>query len=209
MSIRMVAEASPVPSRIILTPLILDFVARGVGPDEALEQIRGWQTGNTDRVSVGNHFKLMLDGAIFSGLSQMGPPGYLDGHHGVWMLDQDTTQAFANTFWDADFQLHAHSNGDAATARFIDILETLLARNPKADHRMTLEHFAYSTEDQNRKLAALGATVSANPYYHYILSEMYSGPWLGPDRAPQMVRCLLYTSPSPRDQRGSRMPSSA
>ena len=28
-----------------------------------------------------------------------------------------------------------------------------------------------------------------------------SGPTLGP--------CLLYTSPSPRDQRGSRMPSSA
>ena len=25
----------------------------------------------------------------------------------------------------------------------------------------------------------------------------------------QMVACLLYTSPSPRDQRGSRMPSSA
>ena len=24
-----------------------------------------------------------------------------------------------------------------------------------------------------------------------------------------MIRCLLYTSPSPRDQRGSRMPSSA
>ena len=26
---------------------------------------------------------------------------------------------------------------------------------------------------------------------------------------PDMVSCLLYTSPSPRDQRGSRMPSSA
>ena len=26
---------------------------------------------------------------------------------------------------------------------------------------------------------------------------------------PQPVACLLYTSPSPRDQRGSRMPSSA
>ena len=24
-----------------------------------------------------------------------------------------------------------------------------------------------------------------------------------------LIRCLLYTSPSPRDQRGSRMPSSA
>ena len=28
------------------------------------------------------------------------------------------------------------------------------------------------------------------------------------DAVPQVV-CLLYTSPSPRDQRGSRMPSSA
>ena len=27
--------------------------------------------------------------------------------------------------------------------------------------------------------------------------------------APPTWRCLLYTSPSPRDQRGSRMPSSA
>ena len=28
-------------------------------------------------------------------------------------------------------------------------------------------------------------------------------------QGPQFRRCLLYTSPSPRDQRGSRMPSSA
>ena len=27
--------------------------------------------------------------------------------------------------------------------------------------------------------------------------------------SPQALSCLLYTSPSPRDQRGSRMPSSA
>ena len=29
------------------------------------------------------------------------------------------------------------------------------------------------------------------------------------DWAAMLERCLLYTSPSPRDQRGSRMPSSA
>ena len=28
-------------------------------------------------------------------------------------------------------------------------------------------------------------------------------------RVGKFIRCLLYTSPSPRDQRGSRMPSSA
>ena len=53
---------------------------------------------------------------------------------------------------------------------------------------MTLEHFAYSTEDQTRQLKALGALVSANPYYHYILSELYAESWLGNDRARQMVR---------------------
>ena len=29
------------------------------------------------------------------------------------------------------------------------------------------------------------------------------------DKAERNLSCLLYTSPSPRDQRGSRMPSSA
>ena len=29
------------------------------------------------------------------------------------------------------------------------------------------------------------------------------------ETVPRLYRCLLYTSPSPRDQRGSRMPSSA
>ena len=51
------------------------------------------------------------------------------------------------------------------------------------------------------------------------LKVLKDDPWFGP--APilsekqqeymrtQLEDCLLYTSPSPRDQRGSRMPSSA
>ena len=186
--IRAVAEAYPVPARIILTPIIVDFINRGVDPAAALDQVRSWQSQNTNRVSVGNHFKLMLDGAIFSGLSQFGPPGYLDGHSGVWMAPRDLTADYARTFWDAGFQLHAHANGDAAAGWFIELLEELLRESPRADHRMTLEHFAYSTEDQTRQLKALGALVSANPYYHFILSELYAETWLGPDRAEQMVR---------------------
>jgi len=187
-AIKAAVASDPVGVRVLLTPIITDFITRQKSAEQALAEVRGWQTMNDDHVTVGNHFKLMIDGAIFSGLSQMGSPGYLDGHTGVWMVDVPTLETFAKTFWDAGFQIHAHSNGDAATARFIDLLNYLLRESPRADHRMTLEHFAYSTEDQNRKLAALGAAVSANPYYHYILSEMYSGDWLGPDRGPQMVR---------------------
>ena len=186
--IKAVAANYPIPSRIILTPIILDFIGRQQSPEQALAEVREWQQSNNDRVQVGNHFKLMLDGAIFSGLSQMGPPGYLDGHHGVWMAPKDLTYNYAQTFWNAGFQLHAHSNGDAATDWFIELLKTLYQSTPRLDHRMTLEHFAYSTEDQTRQLKALGAAVSANPYYHYILSELYADDWLGPDRAQQMVR---------------------
>lgn len=187
-AIKAAVASDPVGVRVLLTPIITDFITRQKSAEQALAEVRDWQTMNDDQVTVGNHFKLMIDGAIFSGLSQMGSPGYLDGHTGVWMVDVPTLKTFAKTFWDAGFQIHAHSNGDAATARFINLLDYLLRESPRADHRMTLEHFAYSTEDQNRKLAALGAAVSANPYYHYILSEMYSGDWLGPDRGPQMVR---------------------
>jgi predicted amidohydrolase YtcJ len=187
-AIKAAVASDPVGVRVLLTPIITDFITRQKSAEQALAEVRDWQTMNDDQVTVGNHFKLMIDGAIFSGLSQMGSPGYLDAHTGVWMVDVPTLKTFAKTFWDAGFQIHAHSNGDAATARFIDLLDYLLRESPRADHRMTLEHFAYSTEDQNRKLAALGAAVSANPYYHYILSEMYSGDWLGPDRGPQMVR---------------------
>ena len=44
---------------------------------------------------------------------------------------------------------------------------------------------------------------------HYSFVSLCTPAWqraAAPDRCPT---CLLYTSPSPRDQRGSRMPSSA
>jgi predicted amidohydrolase YtcJ len=64
----------------------------------------------------------------------------------------------------------------------------LQKNTPTVDHRLSLEHFAYTTEDQNRQLKELGAVVSANPYYHFILSDIYSDQWLGADRGNQMVR---------------------
>ena len=65
--VRAAAKAYPVPVRLILTPIIVDFLTRGKTPEEALAEILAWQTDNDDRVMVGNHFKLMIDGAIFQG----------------------------------------------------------------------------------------------------------------------------------------------
>lgn len=186
--VRKSAEGRSAPSRIIMTPIITDFLARGRTPQQAMAEIEQWRQGNSRRVLVDRHFKLMMDGAIFSGLAQMGPPGYLDGHEGLWMAPLEVTGQWALAFWRAGYKLHAHTNGDKSAAAFIELLRTLQQDYPRADHRFTLEHFAYSTEDQSRQLKALGAVVSANPYYQYILSDIYSSQWLGPDRGSQMVR---------------------
>jgi hypothetical protein len=129
-----------------------------------------------------------MDGAIFGGLSQYGFPGYMDGHNGMWMAPPEVSLEWAETFWKAGYQIHAHTNGDLSADMLIDFLRHLLDVKPRSDHRFVLEHFAFTTEEQNRQWTALGGLVSANPYYHFILSDIFSDEWLGPDRGAEMVR---------------------
>jgi len=185
--IRKVAENSKAPARLVLTPLITDFIARGVSPEDALKEVEQWTEGNSHRVVYDKHFKLMMDGAIYSGASQMGFPGYKDGHKGMWMAPLETTFNYAKIFWDNGYQLHAHTNGDGSAKELINIVRRLQAEHPRTDHRTTLEHFAYATEAQLKQMKALGMMVSANPYYQYILADIYADQWLGEDRARKMV----------------------
>jgi hypothetical protein len=66
-AVKAAVASDPVGVRVLLTPIITDFMTRGKTPQEALDEVREWQALNTERVAVGNHFKLMIDGAIFSG----------------------------------------------------------------------------------------------------------------------------------------------
>lgn len=185
--IRQIAEETEPPARLVLTPIITDFIARGKDPEEALSEIREWEQGNTSRVIFDEHFKLMIDGAIYSGLSKYGFPGYKDGHEGQWMNDPSDIFQWARFFWNEGFQLHAHTNGDASAGLLVEIVRALQEEKPRFDHRTTLEHFAYATDDQLRQMKALGMAVSANPYYQYILADIYADVWLGADVARFMV----------------------
>ncbi|CAN0589446.1 unnamed protein product, partial [Ectocarpus sp. 12 AP-2014] len=89
--VRTAVETTDAPLRIVMTPIITDFLARGLSPAEAEAEIDVWRESNSDQVLVDRHFKLMMDGAAFSGLGQMGPPGYLDGHKGLWMSPLEVT----------------------------------------------------------------------------------------------------------------------
>ena len=138
--------------------------------------------------------KLFADGAIISQLMQMRSP-YLDDagnpdlcHHGEWMMQPEVFRAFARVYWNADWQLHIHVNGDAGLDLVLDTVAELMAVHPRTDHRTVIVHFANSTEEQIDRIAALGCIVSANSYYPVGFADQYAAHGLGADRADVMVR---------------------
>ncbi len=159
--------------------------------DARLQVARG--AGEKVRV-VDGHVKLFCDGAIISQLMQMKDP-YLDGegfpdpdHHGEWMMEPEVLRSVFDVYWDADWQIHVHVNGDLGLEVLLDIVDGAQRRRPRGDHRTVVVHFANSTEDQVDRIAALGMIVSANPYYPVGFADKYSQWGLGRDRADSMVR---------------------
>jgi predicted amidohydrolase YtcJ len=131
--------------------------------------------------------KLFADGAIISQLMQM-KDGYLDGHHGEWLMTPDNLNERAKLFWNAGYQLHIHVNGDLGLDVVLDMLERRMRETPRANHRAVVVHFATSRPDQIARIARLGAIVSANPYYTVGFADKYAKFGLGPERADAMVR---------------------
>lgn len=138
--------------------------------------------------------KLFADGAIISQLMQMRDP-YLDDdghpdlcHHGEWMMQPDAFRAFAQVYWNADWQLHIHVNGDAGLDLVLDTIEECMTAHPRTDHRTVIVHFANSTDEQVDRIARLGCLVSANSYYPVGFADKYAAHGLGPARADSMVR---------------------
>jgi len=169
---------------------------RGLGPSDfvpdAEKQVERGQ-GTKVRV-LDRHVKLFCDGAIISQLMQMKDP-YLDHegnpdphHHGEWMMEPGDLKKVFDAYWDADWQIHIHVNGDLGLEVVLDVIESAQKRQPRIDHRTVIVHFANSTEEQVDRIARLGAIVSANPYYPVGFADKY-GEWgLGPERADTMVR---------------------
>lgn len=162
----------------------------GQGPDfaaglAAMEEMAG---RGTHRVMFLKAVKLFADGAMFSQLMRMGPPGYVDGHHGEWLMRPEVLAEGVRVFWDAGYQIHVHVNGDAGMDSVLAALSAAQARKPRFDHRFIMHHVGFHTNAQSRRMAALGAHASVNPYYIHALADAFGAAGLGPDRADQIVR---------------------
>jgi hypothetical protein len=177
------------------TPFRVDMIANGWrlgdkagSPEAALEVIDALPKRNTSRLRFSDHVKFFCDGAFFSQLAQMEAPGYIDGHHGEWMMSLENLEAHARVFWNAGYKIHVHATGDMGLGFVVDLLEKLQWERPRFNHGFTIEHFGFSTPEQVQRLAALGASVSANVYYLYELSDSYATDGIGYERADSMAR---------------------
>ncbi len=175
------------PFRTILVPAVID-TSPEQGFDSMVEKYKGYQALSSHKVRIPQQVKLLADGAFFAQYMRMNPPGYIDGHEGKWLTPPEDLAEATTAFWNQGFQLHVHVNGDEGLDVVLDTLEMLLDQNPRFDHRFTLHHVGYSTNDQLRRAASLGVVISAQPYYLWALSDAYAKHGLGYDRASQISR---------------------
>lgn len=148
------------------------------------ESVLDWGRGRTRYLP--RQIKFLIDGAIYSQLMQM-KDGYTDGHAGAWIMDPDVFHYAFQTFWDEDYHILVHNNGDAGMDVLLANLEEAQRRRPRFDHRTTIVHFGFATKDQVKRAARLGAIVSANPYYVTALAGRYAEVGIGPERAARIV----------------------
>jgi predicted amidohydrolase YtcJ len=169
------------------------FVAAPVGwqmelGDGVYERLEARRAEATPQLRWPRAVKTLTDGAFISQLMRLGPPGYLDGHEGEWMIPPALQRPAIERYWREGFDVYDHVNGDAGVDVALDLLATLQRAHPRDDYRFSLEHFGVSREEQIPRLARLGASVSVNGYYVHYFADRYARHGLGYARASQMTR---------------------
>ena len=157
---------------------------------ETLDTVKSYNRSNVKFLP--KQVKLFSDGAIYSQLMQM-KDGYTDGHHGEWMTPLDLFEEQLMMYWNNNYKIHVHSNGDLGQQMVIDLVKKAQKTNPRKDHRLTLHHMGYFDESMAREMADLGMEASVNPYYLWALADKYAAFGLGSERAENLVALKLLT----------------
>ncbi|RQO57188.1 amidohydrolase [Paucibacter sp. KBW04] len=175
------------PVRVRLTPDVYKIGLALKSPEAAMKRVADLKAQNTRHLVFNNGIKLFADGAMFSQAMQVNEPGYIDGHHGEWITQPAPFEEIARSYWNAGYQIHVHTNGDGGAKLVLDTLQKLQNEKFRADHRFTIEHYGYANDGVSRRIATLGASVSANPFYLHDLGDRYAASGLGTDRASRIA----------------------
>lgn len=174
------------PVRIVPAASALTYAGDPAGCLARLERARAQ---NHDKLHFGM-VKLVVDGSIQGFTARVRWPGYYNGApNGIWVTAPAELDALVQTYHDAGAQLHIHTNGDEATQLAIEAVDRALRRNPRRDHRHTLQHCQMADAAQFRRMASLGmcANLFANHIYYW--GDAHYELTMGPDRANRMDAC--------------------
>jgi predicted amidohydrolase YtcJ len=186
--------ASNPPYDVYLIPNGTQLYSMKGGNDEAMAFMDTLAT-NEEYNSSNVHFlpkqvKLFADGAIYSQAMQM-KDGYTDGHEGQWMTPLDLFGKQVKMYWNNGYKIHVHANGDLGQQMVIDKVAQLQTSNPRTNHRFTLHHMGYFTDEMTEQMLKLGMEASVNPYYLWALADKYAEHGLGQERAENLVALKL------------------
>jgi predicted amidohydrolase YtcJ len=166
--------------------LVAAFFGQSADPAAGIERVRAHLGRGHDKLRYGP-VKLMTDGSIQGFTARMRWPGYYDGHpNGIWNIAPARLDAIVAAYHDAGLQLHVHVNGDEATEVALDAFERALARNPRPDHRHTLQHCQLADAAQFRRMRALSLCVNLFANHLYYWGDVHHDLTVGPDRARRM-----------------------
>ena len=175
------------PFDVYLIPNGTQLASMKGGNQEALAFIKTLPEYTTDNIKfLPNQVKLFADGAIYSQLMQM-KDDYTDGHHGEWMTPLNMLQQQMSLYWNENYKLHIHANGDKGIQQVLDFAAMDQQANPRQDHRLTLHHMGYFTDAMAQQIADMGVEASVNPYYLWALSGKYAKNGLGVERGENLV----------------------
>lgn len=131
--------------------------------------------------------KLFSDGAMYSQLMQL-KDGYLDGHEGEWLQTPEQLEDSMRPYWQDDYTIMVHANGDLGFEAAVDIVDKLAKEKPRTDHRTGFHHLGITDKDDIPRAVKQGSNFSVNPYYTHILAENYAQNGVGEERASEMSR---------------------
>lgn len=131
--------------------------------------------------------KFIVDGSIQGFTARLRAPGYAGGQpNGLWLIPPEKLLDAFTPFHLAGLPLHIHTNGDEATEVVLDVLEVLLLRHPRADHRHTLQHCQLADGAQLARAARLGLCINFFSNHLYYWGDAHAEQTVGPARAARM-----------------------
>jgi len=139
-------EASNPSMRSDITPGEGDDLVRQVG-------IKLWADGSPWVGNIATSFPYM-------DTPQTRMLGLAPGHRGDMNYDRAEIERISEAYFREGWQIACHAQGDVAIEAVLDAWEPMLARNPRPDHRLRIEHCGAMTPPQYARAARMGVTCS-------------------------------------------------